>query len=210
MEKKVRPQDKWNEKNGLISKSYKLHKSVVDAFSNACQNENCSQAGQLTNFILDFVSNTERRFSVMYIREKYSVNQDNSKALHAIIELALSEITQTMITTKKETIISKIATKPNFSVYQNYLEQTKSFSCNSDLNRYFMDKAPDICNYIKSIMIEQVALFELVQEKKIMPVQPKKNYMTEINIEYTGGNRLFEITFDLYPYETFVILNLNP
>lgn len=36
MEKKIRPQDKWNAKAGYISKSYKLKKDVVESFAKAC------------------------------------------------------------------------------------------------------------------------------------------------------------------------------
>ena len=32
-EKKIRPQDKWNAKAGLISKSYKLKRELVDQFA---------------------------------------------------------------------------------------------------------------------------------------------------------------------------------
>ncbi len=36
-EKKIRPQDKWNAKAGLISKSYKLKRELVDQFAAACE-----------------------------------------------------------------------------------------------------------------------------------------------------------------------------
>lgn len=56
-EKKVRPQDRWNAKAGLISKSYKLKKEVVEQFAEACERAGVSQAGQLTIMMLDFINN---------------------------------------------------------------------------------------------------------------------------------------------------------
>ena len=42
-EKKIRPQDKWNKKAGLISKSYKLKKDLVEEFAMACEKTGVSQ-----------------------------------------------------------------------------------------------------------------------------------------------------------------------
>ena len=54
-EKKIRPQDKWNAKAGLISKSYKLKKDLVDQFAEACEKPGVSQASQLTKMMRDFI-----------------------------------------------------------------------------------------------------------------------------------------------------------
>ena len=54
-EKKVRPQDKWNEKAGLISKSYKLKRELVEQFAAACDWAGVSQAGQLTKMMREFI-----------------------------------------------------------------------------------------------------------------------------------------------------------
>lgn len=55
-EKKIRPQDKWNEKAGLISKSYKLKRDVVEQFAEACDKAGVSQAGQLTKMMREFIN----------------------------------------------------------------------------------------------------------------------------------------------------------
>lgn len=56
-EKKKRPQDKWNEKAGLISKSYKLKKELVEDFAEACEAAGVSQAGQLSKMMQEFIEN---------------------------------------------------------------------------------------------------------------------------------------------------------
>ena len=37
-EKKIRPQDKWDAKAGVISKTYKVDREVAKAFQEACKN----------------------------------------------------------------------------------------------------------------------------------------------------------------------------
>ena len=58
-EKKIRPQDRWNAKAGLISKSYKLKREVTEQFAKACEEESVSQAGQITKMMKDL--STEKR-----------------------------------------------------------------------------------------------------------------------------------------------------
>lgn len=54
-EKKIRPQDKWNEKVGLISKSYKLRRELTDRFAYACEKAGISQAGQISKMMNEFI-----------------------------------------------------------------------------------------------------------------------------------------------------------
>ena len=60
-DKKKRPQDVWNEKAGYVSKSYKLKKTLVDAFADACDRAGVSQAGQLTKMMNAFIEETNKQ-----------------------------------------------------------------------------------------------------------------------------------------------------
>lgn len=53
--KKESPQNRWNRKNGYVSKSYKLKDTTIKAFADACDRAGVSQAGQLTKMMLEFV-----------------------------------------------------------------------------------------------------------------------------------------------------------
>lgn len=44
-------QERWQNKVGLISKSYKLRKDVVEKFSKKCKENGVSQASVLTAFM---------------------------------------------------------------------------------------------------------------------------------------------------------------
>ncbi len=54
-EKKIRSQDKWNTKAGLISKSYKLKRELTEQFAEACEKAGVSQAGQITKMMKEFI-----------------------------------------------------------------------------------------------------------------------------------------------------------
>ena len=54
-EKKIRPQDKWNAKAGLISKSYKLKRELTERFAEACEKAGVSQAAQITAMMNAFI-----------------------------------------------------------------------------------------------------------------------------------------------------------
>jgi len=51
----ITPQDRWQQKNGYISKSFKLKKDLVEEFKKACDNANRSQAEVLTELMRNFI-----------------------------------------------------------------------------------------------------------------------------------------------------------
>lgn len=59
-EKKIRPQDRWNAKAGLISKSYKLKKELAEEFAKACNKAGVSQAGQISKMMKQFIEEVNR------------------------------------------------------------------------------------------------------------------------------------------------------
>ena len=65
---KKRPQDRWNEKAGLISKSYKLKRELTEEFATACDAAGVSQAGQISKMMREFIdeiSNCQNEHSVV-------------------------------------------------------------------------------------------------------------------------------------------------
>ena len=54
-EKKIRPQDRWNAKNGLVSKTYKLTKSIADEFADTCEKLGVSKKSQLEKMMKEFI-----------------------------------------------------------------------------------------------------------------------------------------------------------
>lgn len=59
MEDKIRPQDRWNEKNNYIAKSFKMRKAVADEFKMACDLAGVSQSGQIVKMMTEFIKKTK-------------------------------------------------------------------------------------------------------------------------------------------------------
>lgn len=54
-EKKVRPQDKWDKKAGVVSKTYKVNAETAEAFKEACAKAGVAMGTQLTKMMNEFV-----------------------------------------------------------------------------------------------------------------------------------------------------------
>lgn len=52
---KKRPQDRWDEKNGLTSKTYKVNKQIAEAYKSACEKAGVSMGTQLTKMMKEFI-----------------------------------------------------------------------------------------------------------------------------------------------------------
>lgn len=53
--------EKYQKKVGLISKSYKLKKSLVDEFKEACDKAGVSQAATISKFMQDFIDSNKEK-----------------------------------------------------------------------------------------------------------------------------------------------------
>ncbi len=62
-EKKERPQDRWNEKNNYIAKSFKMRKELADEFKEACDIAGVSQSGQIVEMMKGFIQKTKMEHS---------------------------------------------------------------------------------------------------------------------------------------------------
>ena len=50
---------KYQEKVGLVSKSYKLKRDMVEEFAAACERQGISQAAQLSKMMQEFIDSTK-------------------------------------------------------------------------------------------------------------------------------------------------------
>lgn len=57
--KKARPQDRWDEKNGYISKSFRMYRKTADEFKAACEKSGVSQSGQIVKMMQEFIESAE-------------------------------------------------------------------------------------------------------------------------------------------------------
>lgn len=199
-----RKQDRWNEKMGQISKSYKLNRSVVEAFANACEHDKTSQSGKLTSLLMDYSIKVERRKKIMYIRERYSSGNNYDKTLLTQLENYLSQISDSDIENRLVSFKQELLDRPRFYTFNDAIECTKKINCESELFDYIKHGAPDLIKYISDILIRQIIIFKLLNEGVIMPCQIRGRFSTEFELIHNHGNNLFEVNYNLLPYETFM------
>ena len=55
MEKKIRPQDRWDEKAGIVAKTYKVDKQVAEKFKAVCSEVGKGQGPVITKLMKQFI-----------------------------------------------------------------------------------------------------------------------------------------------------------
>ncbi len=58
-EKKARPQDKWDAKAGVISKTFKLDKTTTEEFQKTCKRLGISMGPQITKMMRQFIEESK-------------------------------------------------------------------------------------------------------------------------------------------------------
>lgn len=206
--KKVkRSQDIWNERHGLVSKSYKLYKSVIENFADACRQNGVSQAGQLTELITNYTITTKRRSYIMYIQEKYSKNSDIEKILQqkldeAVKQISADDIEQFLDNYYKDKIQGK-----RFGKLYDIIEYNHRFRAPKEIDEYVNEGAVEITEYAVKILKTQISLSMLIADKKLMPTGLRQNFKTELNVDHNHGNTLFDLVVDVLPYESYLIID---
>ena len=61
MASEKRAQDRWNEKNGYISKSFRMDRSLAEEFKQACDSVGVSQAETIQQLMREFIVNQKQK-----------------------------------------------------------------------------------------------------------------------------------------------------
>lgn len=76
----TRATEKYQKKVGLMSKSYKLKREVVEAFAEACDKIGVSQAGKLTELMKGIHCGSERKRGVRGVRRENDAGSEGFSA----------------------------------------------------------------------------------------------------------------------------------
>ena len=52
----TRPQDRWDKKNGYITKGFRMYQKTADEFKTACETAGVSQSGQIVKLMEQFIA----------------------------------------------------------------------------------------------------------------------------------------------------------
>lgn len=58
-EKKIRAQDKWDEKAGIVPKTYKLDKATAEEFKQTCNKLKLGQGPVITKLMREFIEQNQ-------------------------------------------------------------------------------------------------------------------------------------------------------
>ena len=61
MPSEKRAQDRWNEKNGYISKRFRMYRSLAEEFKQACDSVGVSQAETIQQLMREFIVNQKQK-----------------------------------------------------------------------------------------------------------------------------------------------------
>ena len=61
MASEKRAQDRWNEKNGYISKSFRMYRSLAEEFKQVCDSVGVSQAETIQQLMREFIVNQKQK-----------------------------------------------------------------------------------------------------------------------------------------------------
>lgn len=206
-DKLKRPQDIWNERHGLVSKSYKLQKAVTEDFADSCNQNGVSQAGQLTKLLKRYTIETRRRVYTMYIQEKYAQNYNVQRMLQNKLDEGISRISDENINKFFVEYCKKNIKGKRFCKLYDPIERSHKFQIYDSIESYVNAGAPEIITYAIEILKTQISLYMLMSDKILMPIGLRQNYKTELDVYHNHGNTLFDFFADVLPYDSYLIIS---
>jgi len=147
-----------------------------------------------------------RRNDKMVIRGKHYSDNDYSELLQNLVNEHVFNYTDEVINDEYIRMKETIKNRNKGDKISADLEYSKEFRIISDLHEYLLGGAVGVIEYIRKHYIKQIALFKLINENLIMPVRIRNNMTVELNIIHNRGNTLFDLYFDLLPYDVYIII----
>lgn len=126
--------------------------------------------------------------------------------LEQAINAALEAITNEELHHKKDELLG--TAKTGVILYNN-IEQSKEFQVNQDAAEYLHSQVGqiNIIGYYKDILLTEMALYQLMTEGFIMPIQQRKHEEYWLKISSSNGsNTMAKIEMDLMPFKTFMVV----
>ncbi len=204
-----RPQDKWNDKVGYKSKSFKLYEHTANEFNIACAENRISQSKKLTEMMNAFIIETARRNKAMVVKQYLEPNSEYEGLVQATLDKTVFNYTKETIKKQKEDLMFN---KRNGDIITNeipYVMTFNEFGPKEPLMSYLLSEKNEMVEFVCSLFARQVAIQELITEQKIMPSTPHQTHKIQLNIYHDHGNSIFDLYMELLPFSTFVVINSN-
>lgn len=129
--------------------------------------------------------------------------------LEQAINAELEAITNKELRHKKEELLGTAKTG---AMLCNNIEQSKEFQVNEDAAEYLHSQVGqiNIIEYYKDILLTEMALYQLMTEGCLMPIQQRKHEEYWLKIfSSNGSSTMAKVEMDLMPFKTFMVVKLK-
>lgn len=128
--------------------------------------------------------------------------------LEHAINAELKTITNEELQHKKEELLGTAKTG---AMLCNNLEQSKEFQVKEDAAEYLHSQVGqiNIIRYYKNILLTEMALYQLMVEGCLMPIQQRKHeeYWLKIS-SANGSSTMAKVEMDLMPFKKFLVIKI--
>ena len=135
-----------------------------------------------------------------------SFNKFDYIFLEHAINAELGTITNEELKHKKEKLLG---TAKIGAMLCNNIEQSKEFQVNEDAAEYIHSQVGqiNIIEYYKDILLTEMALYQLMTEGYLMPIQQRRHEEYWLKISSSNGSStMAKIEIDLMPFKTFMVV----
>lgn len=139
----------------------------------------------------------------MYIYFRYGSDGANCGGIERAVEHNIQSFTDADIEKAAEQILSRRRTGDRVT---DILTNVMRFSTHGDLQEYLVSGAEEIVRYLSDVALNELALYYLMAEKRLMPLNPRENWRVELDIHHSHGNDIIVACPDLMPYDHFMVV----
>ena len=135
-----------------------------------------------------------------------SFNNYGYSFLEQAINAELGTITNEELKYKKEKLLGTAKTG---AMLCNDIEQSKEFQVNEYAAVYLHSQVGqiNIIEYYKDILLTEMALYQLMTEGCLMPIQQRKHEEYWLKIfSSNGSSTMAKVEMDLMPFKTFMVV----
>lgn len=135
-----------------------------------------------------------------------SFNNYGYSFLERVINAEIEAITNEELQHKKDELLGTAKTG---AMLCNNIEQSKEFQVNQDAMEYLRSQEGqiNIIGYYKDILLTEMALYQLMTEGYLMPIQQRRHEEYWLKISSSNGSStMAKIEMDLMPFKTFMVV----
>lgn len=202
----MRPQERWNQKAGYVSKSYKVNRNVADDFALSCRKNGVSQAGELFKFMCEYSRNSMKGDGKMRVSTRHFQDNECAKCLELAINKGVYQYCDQDLLNEQNRIMKEYELKGKGEKYSNCLEYSKRFYVSNAKESISLEDFREVVEYVRAIYLCDVALMRLMMQGKIMPVDLRDRSFVELDIHHSHGNMIFSLEMDLLPFHVYVFI----